>query len=575
MALTSTLFTGLSGLDVNQTRMNVVGNNIANVNTVAFKSSRALFAPQFYVTDQGGSPPDGTFGGTNPSQRGLGATVASIEKNFTPGALETTGHATDMAIDGTGFFVTKDPDGQFYTRDGSFTLNSANQLVTSSGAFVQGYGVDANANVIPGQLQNITIPLGTSTIARATQNVSMQGNLDAAGQLPNGVSILTSQDLTTIGGAAAPTGATLLTQLASTATPGTASMNVGDVFTLTGDKGGRTLPSSTFTVTPTSTVNDLTTFYQQGLGIDTGVPASTNPNIPAPGATLEADAANPNSAKLVITGNQGNDNALAMTGSAFVSQTGSLPFVFSDGTNAAGIKSNPSGESVHTSLVAYDSLGTPINVDITANLESKGSTGNVWRFTATSGDSKQGGQVVGDGTLTFDGNGALQASSGTTIAIDRTGTGSATPLSIKMDFSKMTELTGDSSSLVMTKQDGSPLGTLNSFNVGADGTITGAYSNGLTRTLGQVAIANFANPQGLDDKGGNVFAQGANSGVAVISSAMSLGNGAVRAGTLELSNVDLSTEFTNMIIASTGFSASSRVISTSNQLIQDLLNSAR
>src|SRR5947199_2894690 len=107
MALTSALFTGLSGLDVNQTRMNVVGNNIANVNTVAFKSSRALFKPQFYVTDAGGAAPSAAFGGTNPSQRGLGASVASIEKDFTTGSIETTGKPTDMAIETAGFFVVQ------------------------------------------------------------------------------------------------------------------------------------------------------------------------------------------------------------------------------------------------------------------------------------------------------------------------------------------------------------------------------------------------------------------------------------------------------------------------------------
>src|SRR5881628_3864556 len=107
MALTSALFTGLSGLNVNQTKLNVVGNNIANVNTVAVKSSRALFKPQFYVTDGAGSPPDGDFGGTNPSQRGLGAQVATIQKNFTAGALESTGRNTDMAIDGEGFFIVQ------------------------------------------------------------------------------------------------------------------------------------------------------------------------------------------------------------------------------------------------------------------------------------------------------------------------------------------------------------------------------------------------------------------------------------------------------------------------------------
>src|SRR3954469_24135154 len=121
MALTSTLFTGLSGLDVNQTRLNVVGNNIANVNTVAFKASRALFKPQFYVTDSGGTPADDTFGGSNPSQRGLGAVVATIEKDFSGGSIEPTGKPTDFAIEGDGFFVVQGKD-QKFTRDGSFNL---------------------------------------------------------------------------------------------------------------------------------------------------------------------------------------------------------------------------------------------------------------------------------------------------------------------------------------------------------------------------------------------------------------------------------------------------------------------
>ena len=105
MALTSALYTGLSGLDVNQTKLNVIGNNIANANTTAFKSSRAIFSPQFYLTDQSGSSPDAVNGGTNPSQRGLGAQVAGIDKDMTQGEMETTGKDTDLAIDGNGFFV--------------------------------------------------------------------------------------------------------------------------------------------------------------------------------------------------------------------------------------------------------------------------------------------------------------------------------------------------------------------------------------------------------------------------------------------------------------------------------------
>src|SRR5256885_16767230 len=191
MALTSTLFTGLSGLAVNQTKLNVVGNNIANVNTVGFKASRALFKPQFYVTDSPGSPATGVFGGENPSQRGLVAVVSSIEKYYLPGQVEPTGKATDLAIEGDGFFVVQGKE-QKYTRDGSFTLNQSNQLVTTPGDFVQGFGVDANGNVVLGTLQDIQVPLGSLTKAQATENASFQGNLNASGPVALGASILDS-----------------------------------------------------------------------------------------------------------------------------------------------------------------------------------------------------------------------------------------------------------------------------------------------------------------------------------------------------------------------------------------------
>src|SRR4051812_17675855 len=194
MALTSTLFTGLSGLNVNQTKLNVVGNNIANANTVAFKASRALFKSQFYVTDQSGSPPSDDFGGENPSQRGLGAVVASIEKDWSPGSIEPTGKSTDMAIDGDGFFVVQGKD-QMFTRDGSFSLNSNNDLVTTGGDFVQGFGVDTNGNVIKGRLGNIAIPIGSVTQAQATKGVTLEGNLNADGAIATGASILNSQAL--------------------------------------------------------------------------------------------------------------------------------------------------------------------------------------------------------------------------------------------------------------------------------------------------------------------------------------------------------------------------------------------
>jgi flagellar hook protein FlgE len=179
------------------------------------------------------------------------------------------------------------------------------------------------------------------------------------------------------------------------------------------------------------------------------------------------------------------------------------------------------------------------------------------------------------GTLSFDTAGKLTASTGTQIGVDRTGTGSRTPFAVKLDFSSLTALTSRTSDLVMNKQDGSPRGTLTSFSIGNDGMITGSFGNGLTRPLGQVAIATFNNPEGLDDQGGNKYSASANSGDAIVSAPFELGAGSIRSGALELSNVDLSKEFVNLIIASTGFSAASRVISTSNQLITELLNTSR
>lgn len=198
--------------------MNVIGNNIANANTTAFKSSNVSFSSQFYVTDIASSGPTGDFGGTNPAQSGMGDQIAAISTNFTPGQLQTTGVDTNMAISGDGFFVVNSPSGQKFTRDGTFTLNGDNQLVTSGGDFVQGYGADSSGNIIAGQIQNLKIPIGQETIAAATQNATLQGNLNSGGIVAGGATILTSQAFSTAGGTA-PTGASLLSSLVNTAVP--------------------------------------------------------------------------------------------------------------------------------------------------------------------------------------------------------------------------------------------------------------------------------------------------------------------------------------------------------------------
>jgi flagellar hook protein FlgE len=567
MSLSAALYTGLSGLSVNQTEMNVVGNNIANVNTVAFKSSRAVFSPQFYVTDESGTAPDSNFGGSDPTQTGLGAQVATIQQSFTQGTIQPTGNGTDMAINGTGFFVTQDASqGQEFTRDGTFTLNANHELVTSTGAYVQGYGADSAGAVIPGQLQNITIPLGSATISKPSSMASLSGNLASDGVAASGESVLDTQDLTITGGGGTPVAATPLDQLVGAAS-GTAAFTDGQVLSFTPQRDGSNLATQTFTVTPTTTVANLQTFFNNSLGIDTSVAGA--------GTQLIAGTA-PNSVDLQIVGNSGADNALTIPTGSFADASGNTPLSF-----AADPTSNPTGESTTTSMTLYNSLGDPVTVNLTTVLQSKTDTGTSWKFYATSPDNDDptnpGGTLVGTGTLTFNNAGQLQAVTGNDLTIHQAGTGAQAVLPVTLDFSGVSALASDAShagsSISMSSQDGIQIGTLTSFAVGADGTVTGTYDNGQTKTLGQVALATFNNPNGLNDLGGNNYSAGAASGVAVIGAPTRLGAGSIESGSLEQSNVDLSTEFTNMITASTGFSASSRVISTAEQMLTDLLNS--
>src|SRR5262245_41341999 len=151
MGLTSALYTGLSGLNSSQFRLDVIGDNISNINTTGFKGSRTLFQTQFARTLSGGTKPGDAQGGTNPSQVGLGSQVGAIQRSFLPGSVETTGVPSDLAIEGNGFFVMRTPDNEaVFSRDGAFTLSADNRLISSNGFFVQGYGINSDFELIPG-----------------------------------------------------------------------------------------------------------------------------------------------------------------------------------------------------------------------------------------------------------------------------------------------------------------------------------------------------------------------------------------------------------------------------------------
>ena len=572
MALTSTLFTGLTGLDVNQTRLNVVGNNIANVNTVGFKSSRALFKPQFYITDSSGSPPSAESGGSNPNQRGLGAEVATIEKDWSAGSIEPTGRPTDLAVDGTGFFIVRGQE-QHYTRDGSFKLNALNQLTTSGGQFVQGFATDEDENIIAGNLVDIEIPIGGLTKAEATRTAALSGNLNSGGDLSTGGNVINSNiELFEAGGPI--TGATLLTNVEdATATPQYA---VGDVIRLEGSRGGRNQTPVELEVTAATTVQDLMSMFDHGLGV---LPGVTQDRGTVSGAQLKAGPTA--GTTLVLVGNSGSGNSVSVEGSSFT-KNGVPAMTFVAGTDGAGLGGEAVGESIHTTMIAYDSLGQPLRVDLSLNLQETTNGGTTWRFIASSPDDSDyttfdpagDGQILGSGTVDFDNNGRLIMANGGTITLNRENTGAEPNVDIELDFEQVTAL-ADTNSEIFAQQDGTPIGTLVDFSIGDNGIITSIFDNGLTGTLGQVAIATFDNPSGLTDNGGSLYSVGSSSGEPRVGAPLQGLAGGIRAGALELSNVDLSGEFIDLIIASTGFSAASRVITTSDELMTELLNTSR
>ncbi len=553
MALTSALYTGLSGLNANQTRIDTIGNNIANVNTTAFKGSRTLFQSQFYETLNHGSSPSEATGGNNPTQIGHGVLAGATQTNFQSGPVETTGLIGDLAIEGAGFFIVDTPAGPAYTRDGSFSLDANNELVSVDGYRVQGFTADASGAVNTGQLAAISVPLGAESLARATGSVSLDGHLSADGVAGTNSPQSLTQALIAGGGAPA-VDATALVDLRAAA-GGAALFADGDEITVAGvTKGGRELPAQTFVVgTDGSTLGDYAAWLRDTLGIqDTaGLPGD-------PGVFVEGGA-------LAVRSNAGaaNDIVIGPTDIISSSNITSVPFRFSQ-TNSA------TGESVHTGFTVFDSLGAPVQVNVTFALEAKTAQGPQWRFYVES-DEAEGARALGTGTLSFDVNGNVRDVQGAQINIDRGASGAASPLSFMLDFSQMHGLATASSTAVAASQDGYPPGTLTGYNVEQDGSVVGTFSNGIDLTLGQVALASFRNPAGMVAERENLYRAGPNSGAPAVVTPGQFGAGLVRGGALEMSNVDLGREFIGLVTASTGFQASSRVISVSSDMLNQLM----
>jgi flagellar hook protein FlgE len=416
------MFSAISGLRAHQTKMDVTGNNIANVNTVGFKGSQTVFQDTLSQVIRAGGAPAEDRGGTNPAQVGLGVKVAAITTNWTQGATQSTGRSTDFMIEGDGFFVTRGTGGeQLFTRAGSFDFDGAGKLVTPDGSVLQGWMADINGDVNPnGPVGPLSVPYGQIVSPSATTSGVIEGNLPSDGTI----------------GSPLQTG--------------------------------------------------ITMFDNQGVAQKIFY-------------NLTRTAAN---TWTVEVRHENNDVLQTVTGVTFDAD-GKLDTVAS-GLPASGL------------LPTFNP-----NTD-----------------------------VVPAGTYpSWDEN-------------------------VQIDISGLTQY-GGSNTLGAPEQNGYALGSLQSFQLGADGTIMGVYSNELRQPIGRLALASFNNPGGLEKAGNSSFRVGVNSGVAQIGTAGVGGRGALMSGALEMSNVDLAEEFTGLIVAQRGFQANSRVITSSDEILQDLVNLKR
>ena len=340
----------------------------------------------------------------------------------------------------------------------------------------------------------------------------------------------------------------------------------------TGRKAARSLEMKEFTIGAATTVQNMIDFMDGALGIQS---TAADPVNPIPVSTVGATTASPggkiDGGRIVFTGNNGVDNAVDIPLSGMLLRTAA-------GTNNIdmpwGVSQEAVGESAVTDFLVYDSLGIPIRMRMTAVMEARDSTSTTYRWFADSPDNDPttGSEIaVGTGLVTFDGEGNLVTISEATVSVDRQNVSSASPLEFELDFTNISGLAADASLLAVSRQDGSGPGVLTSYIAGGDGVIKGVFSNGVTRDLGLVRLARFANAAGLEQRGENLYAEGVNSGLPVQADPGQQGVGTLISGAVELSNTDIGANLIDLILASTMYRGNTRVITTAQQMIDELL----
>ncbi|MGD9857245.1 MAG: flagellar hook-basal body complex protein, partial [Planctomycetaceae bacterium] len=517
--MASSLTTGVTGLTSHQKLLEVIGNNLANLNTTAYKRQRALFSDLFYETIQsasGGTP--GVLGGTNPIQVGSGSRVSQINLVRTQGNLVATGTDLDMAIDGDGFFVVHTGTDTRFTRAGAFSVDNNGILVDPTTGFrVQRFGTIGEATTSGGGFQvsgdnDIRIPYGATIPGRLTSTIGLSGNLPADALGPIAEVLENQSNWTT--GAASANASTLLNSLDLNSI----DYGPGDMLNINGTAPDGTVISTSFSVDGTTTLGDLV------AAIDAAFPGAT--------ASLGANG------RIVLTSDTKGDAFLSLAITDAAGNTGSTAF----STNSFLVYTNgKNGDVVRGGVDIFDAAGGPHTITLEYEKQDDGS----WVLNAR--------PAAGDGTavdgivtgIRFNSDGSLAQAGGigtgnTTLTFQFPGVGDPVSVNVTFgtpgEFSGMTQLAADA--IFGATQDGTGAGTLSRVQINSDGIVNGIATNGTVVPIAQLAIANFANTAGLNSQGGNYFSVSLSSGPAEYGTGLVGGRGAVRGGQLEQSNVD-------------------------------------
>ena len=502
----------LSGLNADSTALNTIANNLSNMNTTGFKSQTTNFSDLFYQQV-------GTTGSGDEIQAGTGVQVASNSTDFTGGSIASTGVSTDAAIDGTGFFVLDNSGSQLYSRDGNFQVSSNGTLESTSGHAVMGYSATNGVVNTSGALSDIVVPTGQVMQPSATTTFSMTQNLNSAGTTASGPvtvfdslgnSYAATVNYTKTGNNIWSYNITMPDKLTATAT------NVGAVstnnynFGASGGTLGTVDPGTNLTINAPATAGGTAT---TALPTFTGSPETVADYVTDLNTALGAAGITVGAGGVTVTSNAAG--VLTISG-ANISTSGS-------------VIQDPVGANTTGSLT-FNSSGNLVNP-----------AGNV------SGISFAG---LSDGAATMNMSWGLFGSAGTG------------------NISQ----TASANSTSSTNQNGFTSGEYQSFTIGSDGTVAATYSNGQTQDVGQLAIASVSNQQGLVDVGSTAYETSSASGPASVGVAGSGGRGTLEGSSLEASNVNISAEFSDLIVAQRAFEANSKAVTTFDTITQETIN---